>query len=59
MQGVRKLPRKEKTSYKPSDIWEAKEHAVFLKYCPYKRDDFSISGVNDIINNSLYLFSIP
>jgi hypothetical protein len=31
MQGVRKLPRKEKTSYKPSDIWEAREHAVFLK----------------------------
>ena len=23
LQGVRKLPRKEKTSYKPSDIWEA------------------------------------
>jgi integrase len=38
MQGVRKLPRKEKTSYKPSDIWEAREHAVFLKYCPFKRD---------------------
>jgi len=38
MQGIRKLPRKEKTSYKPSDIWEAREHVVFLKYCPYKRD---------------------
>ena len=39
MQGIRKLPRKEKTSYKPSDIWEAREHAIFLKYCPYKRDN--------------------
>jgi len=38
MQGIRKLPRKEKTSYKPSDIWEAREHAIFLKYCPFKRD---------------------
>lgn len=38
MQGIRKLPRKEKTSYKPSDIWEARERAIFLKYCPYKRD---------------------
>jgi integrase len=38
MQGIRKLPRKEKTSYKPADIWEAREHAIFLKYCPFKRD---------------------
>ena len=38
MQGITKLPRKEKTSYKPSDIWEAREHVIFLKYCPYKRD---------------------
>jgi hypothetical protein len=39
MQGIRKLPRKEKTSYKPSDIWEVREHAMSLKYCPYKRDN--------------------
>ena len=38
MQGISKLTRKEKTSYKPSDIWESREHAIFLKYCPYKRD---------------------
>jgi integrase len=38
MQGIRKLPRREKTAYKPSDIWEAREHVIFLKYCPYKRD---------------------
>jgi hypothetical protein len=24
-----------KTSYKPSDIWEAREHLIFLKYCPF------------------------
>ncbi|MDN5845348.1 MAG: site-specific integrase [Candidatus Nitrosocosmicus sp.] len=38
MKGIRKLPRKEKTSYKPSDIWDSRDHALFLKYCPYKRD---------------------
>ena len=48
MQGVRKLPRKEKTSYKPSDIWEAREHAVFLRYCPYKRDRCYHALANDM-----------
>lgn len=48
MQGIRKLPRKEKTSYKPSDIWEAREHAIFLKYCPYKRDRCYHALANDM-----------
>jgi len=48
MQGVRKLPRKEKTTYKPADIWETREHAVFLKYCPYKRDKCYHSLANDM-----------
>ncbi len=48
IQGVRILPRKEKTSYKPSDIWEAREHAVFLKYCPYKRDKCYHALANDM-----------
>jgi len=48
MQGVRKLPRKEKTAYKPADIWETREHAVFLKYCPYKRDKCYHSLANDM-----------
>lgn len=38
MQAVKKLPRKEKTRYKQSDMWNAREHAIFLKYCPDKRD---------------------
>ena len=38
MQGVRRLPRKEKSCYKPSDLWISEEHAIFLKYCPSKRD---------------------
>jgi hypothetical protein len=38
MQGIKKLNRKEKTPYRSSDIWNAKEHSLFLKYCPNKRD---------------------
>jgi integrase len=38
MQGIKRLPRRQKTSYKPSDIWESIEHATFLKYCPSRRD---------------------
>jgi integrase len=38
MQGIKRLPRKEKTSYKPTDIWEPKDNSIFLKYCPSKRD---------------------
>lgn len=38
MQGIRQLSKKEKSPYKPSDIWNNKEHAIFLKYCSSKRD---------------------
>ena len=38
MNGVKQLPRKEKSSYQPSDLWTKEEHALFLKYCPSKRD---------------------
>jgi len=38
MIGVKQLPRKNKTSYKPSDLWTPVEHDVFLRYCPLKRD---------------------
>jgi len=38
MQGIKRLPRKEKTSYKPVDIWKSREHVLFLKYCPTNRD---------------------
>ncbi len=47
MQGIKRLPRKQKTSYKPSDIWEAVEHAIFLKYCPSKRDRCYHAMAND------------
>ena len=38
MKGVRKLPRKEKTTYKSEDIWGPLENAIFLKYCQSIRD---------------------
>lgn len=38
IQGIKQLPRKEKSPYKPSDIWTNEEHSMFLKYCPEKRD---------------------
>jgi integrase/recombinase XerD len=38
MEGIRKLKRKEKSIYKPSDLWTQKDDLIFLKYCPSKRD---------------------
>ena len=48
MKGIKQLPRKEKTSYKPSDLWESREHAIFLKYCPNIRDRCYHSLANDM-----------
>ena len=31
MSGIKQLPRKEKTPYSPSDLWEPREHGLFLK----------------------------
>jgi integrase len=38
MLGVKSLPRKEKSAYKPEEIWAAADHTIFLKYCPSARD---------------------
>ena len=47
MQGIRRLPRKEKSPYKPSDLWNEEEHLLFLKYCPSKRDRAFHAMAND------------
>jgi hypothetical protein len=47
VQGIKQITRKEKSPYKPSDIWTNEEHAVFLKYCPEKRDRCYHSVAND------------
>lgn len=38
MQGIKELKRKEKSKYKPSDLWTQDDDLLFLKYCPSKRD---------------------
>ena len=38
MQNIASLRRKEKSIYKPSDLWTVEDYLVFLRYCPNKRD---------------------
>ena len=47
MQGIKRLTRKEKSPYKPSDLWTEEEHELFLKYCPSKRDKAFHAMAND------------
>ena len=48
MKGIKQLPRKEKSPYSPSDLWEPREHAIFLKYCPSIRDRCYHAMANDM-----------
>ncbi len=45
--GIKHLSRKEKSTYKPSDIWTDEDHVLFLKYCPDKRDKCYHAMAND------------
>ncbi len=47
MQGIKHLPRKEKSPYKPADIWTKDDHLMFLKYCPESRDRCYHAMAND------------
>lgn len=47
MQGIKQLPRKERSPYKPMDIWTEEDHAIFLKYCPQSRDRCYHAMAND------------
>jgi integrase len=38
LQNVKHLRRKEKSAYKPTDMWSQEDDLLFLKYCPFKRD---------------------
>lgn len=33
---IKRLKRKEKSSYKPTDMWTQEDDLLFLKYCPLK-----------------------
>ena len=47
MLGIKKLPRKIQSRYNPSDIWDSREHSIFFKYCPSKRDKCYHAIAND------------
>ena len=38
MKGIKRINRKDKTKYNPSDLWDIREHLLFLKFCHSKRD---------------------
>jgi integrase len=38
VQNIQFLRRKEKSVYRPSDLWTEEDHNMFLKYCGNKRD---------------------
>lgn len=54
MQGIKQLLRKETSPYKPSDIWTNEDQALFLKYCPEKRDKYYHAMANDTLSSSKY-----
>ncbi len=37
-QNIPRLKRKEKSIYKPTDLWTPEDNSLFLKYCPNPRD---------------------
>lgn len=38
IQNLKQLKRKEKSVYKPTDMWTQNDDLLFLRYCPSKRD---------------------
>ena len=38
IENIPQLKRKEKSIYKPTDLWTAEDDSLFLKYCPNSRD---------------------
>jgi hypothetical protein len=36
MENILQLKRKEKSIYKPTDLWTAEDDLLFLKYCPQR-----------------------
>jgi integrase/recombinase XerD len=38
LKNLRKVRRREKSTYKPTDLWSVEDDLLFLKYCPSKRD---------------------
>ncbi|MGI0031685.1 MAG: tyrosine-type recombinase/integrase [Nitrososphaeraceae archaeon] len=61
MKGIKRLPRMEKSAYKPSDLWTEEEHEVFLRYCPSIRDKLYHAMAYDtsVRPNELLALRIP
>ncbi|MGA7042451.1 MAG: hypothetical protein WBY71_02170 [Nitrososphaeraceae archaeon] len=38
IENIQQLKRKEKSIYKPTDLWTAEDDSLFLKYSPNPRD---------------------
>ena len=38
IENIPQMKRKEKSIYKPSDLWTSQDDLLFLKHCPSKRD---------------------
>ena len=38
IENIHQLKRKEKSIYKPTDLWTPEDDSLFLKYCPNARD---------------------
>ena len=38
VENIHQLKRKEKSIYKPTDLWTPQDDSLFLKYCPNPRD---------------------
>src|SRR5947208_15847061 len=47
LENIPQLRRKEKSTYKPTDVWTEEEDALFLKYCPNARDRLYFSMSRD------------
>ena len=48
IENIPKLKRKEKSIYKPSDLWTQQDDLLFLKYCPIKRENSNNKRRNKI-----------
>jgi hypothetical protein len=47
VENIQQLKRKEKSIYKPTDMWTSEDDLLFLKYCPSKRMKCTIYTKHD------------
>jgi hypothetical protein len=47
MNGIKELRRKERSPYRPEDMWKPEDHEIFLRYCNVPRDRCWHTMAND------------